>query len=229
MKAMKYLGAFASLALAGTLSAQSIVFSFDSGTQGWSATTWDTPTTTPPTPAYQSIVWDASRQALAASITTGGWHYLTNIYSTPSLNVDAYNAFNAGFANPTLSTVGFDVTVAPGTGGTYLNLIGVFGGGTSNSWHQLQFTGFNQAELASGATKTFFTDFTLETGASPTGLNESSYQFVVGVNSNWTGGTVFVDNVRITPAAIPEPSTIGAILGAGVLGFAVYRRRKARA
>ncbi len=221
MKAMKFLGACASLALAGTLSAQALVYSFDSGTQGWSATTWDG--------SVQSIAWDASRQALAASITTGGWHYLTNIWSTPSTNVDAYNAFNTGFANPTLSTIGFDVTVAPGTGGTYLNLIGVLQGGTTGGWTQNQFNGFNQAELASGATKTFFTDFTIETGKGVAGTNEENYQFVVGVNSDWTGGTVYVDNVRITPAAIPEPSTIGAILGAGVLGFAMYRRRKARA
>jgi hypothetical protein len=221
MKAKKYLGAVASLALAGTLSAQALVFSFDSGTDGWSATTWNGD--------VQSIAWDASRQALAASITEGGWHYLTNIWTNPSTNVAAYDAFNTGFANPTLSTIGFDVTVAPGTGGTYLNVIGVLQGGTTGGWDQLQMTGFNQAELGAGATKTFFTDFTLETGTALAGTGEANYQFVVGVNSDWTGGTVFVDNVRITPAAIPEPSTIGAILGAGVLGFAVYRRRKARA
>ncbi len=225
MNPLRTLTLLAPLALAGSLSAQALVYTFDSDIAGWSATTWND--------GVQTIAWDPSRQALAATITAGNWHYLTNIYATSS-NPEVYDALNAGFASPQDSTVSFDVTVAPGTGGTYLGVVAVLTG-AGGDWNasQMQFAGtgemFTAGQLTSGFTKSFSTDFTLGTGTTTVPVNAANYQFVIGVNSDWAGGTIYVDNVRITPAAIPEPSTVAAILGAGVLGFALYRRRRTRA
>lgn len=49
-----------------------------------------------------------------------------------------------------------------------------------------------------------------------------------GAPGSWENDTLFLAyRVTITPNVIPEPSTYAAIFGAGVLGFAWFRRRRA--
>lgn len=218
MKPLKALGLLLPLALAGGLSAQ-VLYTFDSSVEDWTATEW--------ADGVQTVAWDAATQSLAATIDSGGWRYLANLYGQSDYHAAAYDAFNAGFANPTMSTFSFDITVAPGTGGSYFNLITVLTGeGADWGASQQQWTMFNQAELAAGATKTFFMDFTLDQGTTGVATGADNYQLVLGANSDWSGGTIYIDNVRIQPAAIPEPSTYAALLGAGAIGLAVWRRRR---
>jgi hypothetical protein len=58
----------------------------------------------------------------------------------------------------------------------------------------------------------------------------SGFNFEIFMNSNLgselTAGSAYLDNFSVS--AVPEPSTYAAIAGGLMLGFAVWRRRKAR-
>jgi hypothetical protein len=92
-----------------------------------------------------------------------------------------------------------------------------------------------QYSLDSGVT---FTDFQTNTVPTSFGVFTNDLSLVSGVNNDagvvfriegitvgGNAGTMRVDNLTIDAITVPEPSTI-ALIGAGMLGLLVVRRRR---
>ncbi len=208
------------------LSVGQVSFSFETDTQGWGATTWDGAGTQSVTTS--TIGATDGTQSLAASIGEGGYRWITNIWSNNPGNAFFQTmdlVYSSGWAD--VSTITFDVTVEANTapGATYFEVIS-FLQGDGSAFEQTIVGSFSGAELLSGATKQIQMSYNLTGGATSIVGGHANYQFGIGVNSDWTGGTIYIDNVQMT--AVPEPSTYAAFAGLGVLGFLFYRRRKLR-
>jgi hypothetical protein len=71
--------------------------------------------------------------------------------------------------------------------------------------------------------------FNYSTGASGLSIDPIVVRWAQTASSNTVNSDFFgIDNVTLSVSAIPEPSTYVAIFGAGALGFAVWRRRRAQ-
>jgi hypothetical protein len=207
---------FALLTLAAPLSAQTL-FTFDSSTQGWGATTWS---------GNGSQTVTAVDGQLEASYDSSGYVWLTNIW-TNDPGSDAYQSFNAAFADPLNAQISFDVILAPDAapGATYFEIIAGLqaAGGEFKNAIIGSFTG---AERSSGAVKTFITDYTLAAGTTTNAPGAANYQFLIGVNSDWSGGSIRIDNVELgVPVVIPEPRAFGFLAGLSALALGLRRRR----
>ncbi|MDF3056138.1 MAG: hypothetical protein K0R17_353 [Rariglobus sp.] len=88
-----------------------------------------------------------------------------------------------------------------------------------NSGGSVAFTG----SVLSSADASVFGTFTTITDNTPTNVSALNVGFRLGVTQN---DIIRMDNFTLTSSAIPEPSTYALLGGAGVLGLAIWNRRR---
>lgn len=111
-----------------------------------------------------------------------------------------------------------------------------FAGTTGNVLFGLRYLASNGVILSNGGRQfqseinpTTWTEITFDLGAVPAGAESAFIEFsqaigpIDGVNN--LAGTVLIDDVRLSVAAVPEPGSCFAI-AIGVAGFVRYRRRR---
>jgi|GEM_PF-5838790 len=153
---------------------------------------------------YQSVYAPSGGNASAVAM---------NVYLLVQVDGSWYASENP-FKNPTNGAAG-----NMGTGGLThtLELDGPSGLGTT-AWRTISFADGSPVAVGASLVSTAI------------GTNISGIGFYVdfrgGTGSSAHDRRVFIDSIRITAAAIPEPSAAAALVGLGVLGSALGRRRR---
>jgi Glycoside Hydrolase Family 113 len=196
---------------------ETLLFSWETGLEGWQATTFFT---TPTPPLLTTVNQGATDGAFALSIqqtSTGGWSWNARAVLTPGdADTTAYQALSDAAADPTNYLIEFDVTFDPALIDDEVTSLSIpFAIQSDAGWGQIDsVVSVNTALLSTQSVSFSLTGFDVV----PT-TGSSFYDLVIGLNGSWLRGntTILIDNFRVVQLLNGLP---GDLDGDGFVGIA---------